>query len=256
MHQPIVHQFATADDLFQAAASDFHARAIRYIEKQGCFTVVLSGGNTPKRLFELLSGEYANRIPWQSIQFFFGDERYVPHDSEESNFHLANRYLFSQVPILKQNIFPISTDFSDPSVAAKAYEATIKTALHLRKDELPIFDLIYLGLGDNGHTASLMPMNNVVQDYIQHPDEKAWVKAVYLPETSAYRITLMPPVINNANNRIFLISGATKSKAIEAVLHGNHDPLHLPAQLIENTHGHTYWFLDQAAGKTWQAAIK
>lgn len=242
-----IHIFSKTDDLFQFAAHDFRQRALAAVAEKGLFSVVLSGGKTPKLLFDALI-QYKKNMPWSQIQFFFGDERYLPSDDPENNFHMAKTYLFSKLPIDPENIYPIPTEFSDPKEAAKAYQALLKSVFHLKGDALPEFDLVYLGLGDNAHTASLMPLSDVVMRYMNRvPDHDAWVTSLFFPEGDLYRITLTPPIINNAKTIIFVVTGANKAMAVEKVIEGPHVPAHYPAQLIQCQQGDTIWLLDQEA---------
>jgi 6-phosphogluconolactonase len=244
--------FPSANDLFQFAAKDFTHRALAAVNDKGTFSVVLAGGNTPKLFFDTLTGVkyYKNSIPWQQIQFFFGDERYVPSDDAESNYHMAYEHLFSKVPVNPENVYRIPTEFNDPKDAAKDYEQTLREAFHIKDNAFPQFDLLYLGLGDNAHTASLMPLSDVVMHYTENPfsdKNNPLVASLFDSESNMYRITLTPNAINNGMDIIFLVAGANKATAVWEVLEGQTDPLHYPAQLIHSVHRKTIWYLDQAA---------
>lgn len=246
--------FSSAFELFQYAANDFCLRCISSVEKRGKFSVLLAGGSTPKNFFKTLVDLYQDSIPWQHIEFFFGDERYVPHDDPESNYRMAYEELFSKVPVNKDHIYAIPTHFKDPKEAAQVYEQTLRTAVHSSND-LPKFDLIYLGLGDDAHTASLMPSNEVVRECIEN--DQRLVRAVFLPQTNRYRITLTPIVLNNARNIIFMVIGKNKAKAASQVLEGEFNPLRFPAQLIHCIHQKTIWFLEsQAASQLTHTGIE
>src|SRR6185312_15296672 len=199
--------FTSLTTLFDYAVEDFASRAITAIDKQGTFSVVLSGGNTPTLFFDLLSHDHKNHIPWQKIKFFFGDERYVPANDVKSNYHMAYEHLFSKVPINPQNIYRIPTEFNDPHDAAKEYEKIIRRIIPVNDNQLPQFDLCYLGLGDNAHTASLMPFNDVVKWYIESksPESQPLVAAVFTSASHLNRITLLPNIINNSQTIIFLV---------------------------------------------------
>src|SRR5580658_3539875 len=166
-----VRIFPDSAELFQFAADDFKQRAISAVKHKGIFSVVLAGGNTPKSFFDVLTGaaDYKENIPWYQIQFFFGDERYVPADDIKSNYHMTYAHLFSKVPINPDNIYRIPTEFSDPKDAAKDYEQTLRKVFHIQNNAFPQFDLLYLGLGDNAHTASLMPFSDPVKHYMKNP---------------------------------------------------------------------------------------
>ena len=244
--------FSTSSELFQFAAKDFADRANAAVNDKEVFSVVLAGGNTPKLFFDTLTmSEYAKNIPWQAIQFFFGDERYVPADDTKSNYHMAYEYLFSRVPVNRNNIYRILTGFTDPKEAAKNYEQTLRKIFRLTDNAVPQFDLVYLGLGSNAHTASLMPGSDLVKRYTENSTENnnQLVAALFVPELDMYRITLTTTAINNGLNIIFLVTGADKATAVCEVLEGQVDPLHYPAQLIHGRAKKTLWYLDKPAGK-------
>jgi len=244
--------FPGSADLFQFAANDFKQRAISAVKQKGIFSVVLAGGNTPKLFFDVLTeaADYKKNIPWRLIQFFFGDERYFPSDNIKSNYHMAYEHLFSKVPINPDNIYRIPTEFSDPKDAAKDYEQTLRKVFHIQDNAFPQFDLLYLGLGDNAHTASLMPFSDAVKHYAENSlsyTNNQLVTSLFDTESNMYRITLTPIAINNGLNIIFIVTGANKATAVWEVLEGQIDPLHYPAQLIHCVDRKTIWYLDQAA---------
>ena len=243
--------FSDATDLFQFAANDFYQRATSAINDKGEFSVVLAGGNTPKLFFDTLTDtQNKKNIPWQRIKFFFGDERYVPADNERSNYHMAWKYLFSKVPVNIENIFRIPTELNNPKDAAHEYELTLRKAFNISENDLPQFDLVYLGLGEDAHTASLMPLSDVVKRYMEDKladKNNQLVASLFIAESNMYRITLTPTAINNAKNIIFFVTGANKADAAWRVLKGPNDPLHNPAQLIHPVN--TSWYLDQAAAE-------
>ncbi len=244
----IIKIFPTADELFEFAAVDFMQRAILSVKKNGIFSVILSGGSTPKLFFNTLAKiEGVNKkIPWNNIQFFFGDERYLPATNAENNFHMAYEYLFSKVAVKPENIYFIPTDNENPHVAAKQYEQILRQIFRNKENTLEPFDLVYLGLGDDAHTASLMPGSDVVLKTSQ----THLVEALFVPKLNMHRITLTPLALNHSRNIIFLVTGKNKENAVSQVLQGPTDPIHYPAQLIHCLHGKTLWYLDQlAAGK-------
>ena len=246
-----IFQFSNSPDLFDTAAKNFMDRSLAAVKEKGVFTVVLSGGETPKLFFDCLSTveDYKKNIPWQHIRFFFGDERYVSHDDINSNYHTAYEHLFSRVPVKSENIYPIPTHRTDPAEAAKDYEKTLRIALQISDHALPEFDAVYLGLGANAHTASLMPLSDVVMHYAQNKINDQLVASLWLPEQNMYRITLTPKAINNSLDIIFLVSGENKAAAVWNVLEGSYDPEHYPAQLIQSAHGKTFWYLDNLAAR-------
>lgn len=245
--------FQRPDDLYQAAAEDFTRRAIAAVKHKGVFTVVLAGGNTPKVFFSILvaTEKYKNRIPWQQILFFFGDERCVPVTDVANNYHMACQSLFSKVAVPSQNIYRIPTEYSDPDEMARQYELTLRRVLHLQDHELPQFDLQYLGMGEDGHTASLMPLSDIVKKYANHSEENyQLVAALWVPKLNMHRITLTPRTINNSACIIFLVTGENKAFALSKVLEGPFAAEQYPAQLIQSTQGKTIWLIDQAAASS------
>jgi len=231
--------FSSPYDLFQFAADDFKQRVIHCINQRGECSVVLSGGNTPKAFFTVLSDNtYKHTIPWQHIKFYFSDERYVPIDHVDNNYHMANTFLFSHVPVNPNNIFRIKTEYEHPHDAAIAYEKTLKKAS---------FDFIYLGLGEDAHTASLMPFTDIVNDYSTNDKPYPLVASFFDAKENRYRTTLTPTALNQGGDIIFLVTGKNKAKAVLNVLQGEFNPLHYPAQLIHSQNGKTIWYLDQEA---------
>lgn len=246
-----VNIFSNAHDLFQFSAKDFMQRALAAIQDKGIFSVVLSGGTTPTLFFDTLTSveNYRSNIPWQKIQFFFGDERYVPSENAESNYHMAYQHLFSKVSVDPKNIYRIPTEFDDPKDAAKDYEKTLRKIFHIKDDAFPSFDLVYLGLGNDAHTASLMPCSDPISDHVENSLSNQLVASLFVPQLQMYRITLTPNAINHAKNIIFLVTGENKATAVWEVLEGSTDYLHYPAQLIQSRQGKTMWYLDQSAAK-------
>ncbi len=243
---PTIHIFNSSDELFLAAANDFKNRADHYIKKKGKFIVALSGGNTPKAFFAILAS--MKNIPWPDIIFFFCDERYVSSDSLDNNYCMANLFLFSKVAINPKNIYRISTNFLDPEESVLEYEKTLNE-FRKNSDE-HLFDVVYLGLGENAHTASLMPGSDIVKYYanqtISHEHDPL-VAALFVFELNMYRITLTPTALKNSDAIIFLVVGQDKEKAVQAVLKDPYDPVCYPAQLFQDVNGKITWYLDEAA---------
>lgn len=230
--------FDHVDGLLEALADRIVVLANVAIDVKGSFTLVLSGGSSPKRLYELLASEdYRHLIDWSNVYFFFGDERNVPATDAQSNALMAKKTLFAPLDIPKANIFPVNTRLA-PAQAAAAYAETLRAYFHPKPIE---FDCVLLGLGDNAHTASLFPYTAVLFD----PD--ATVRSVFVEELNAYRITLTAPLINQANEVIFLVYGANKAIAVKQVLGAERNIGKYPAQLIQPDHGSVYWYLDEAA---------
>jgi 6-phosphogluconolactonase len=208
------------------------------------FSVALSGGSTPRALHQLLvSAPYRDQVDWSRVQFFFGDERFVPPDDSMSNYRMARETLLEPLGIDQTQVHRIpTTELGDPALAAARYADDLRAAFELPAGQLPQFDLIFLGLGPEGHTASLFPHTEAlsVTDRL--------VAANFVPKLDAYRITLTVPVINNASAVAFLVAGSDKASALASVLRGPRDPDEFPAQLVLPADGDLYWFIDQAAG--------
>jgi 6-phosphogluconolactonase len=230
--------FNSADEVLTALANYFVKIATESIAAKNKFTVALSGGSSPKKLYELLaSTSYADHVDWEKVYFFFGDERNVPQDHKDSNYLMAKKALFDPLLISPANVFPVDTTF-DPAEAAARYWEMIATFFD--EGELS-FDLVLLGLGDNSHTASLFPHTPVLHD------TTPGVKEVWLEDQQVWRITLNAPLINDGHHIAFLVYGEGKAIAVHHVLEDAEDIEEYPAQLIDSITGETVWFLDEAA---------
>lgn len=234
----VISVYAGYEELSRAAAELFVTECRQTVRERGRFSVVLSGGHTPRHTYELLTQpEYARRVPWTDVHVFWTDERCVSPDDPESNQRMAHEALLDHVPIPAHQVHPILCA-QHPQGAAERRE------LELRKffaDRTPRFDLIILGLGDNGHTASLFPGSTVLKD------RERWVADVHVPGEGPNRVTMTAPLINQARRVVFLVSGAKKAQALHEVLEGPLDPNRLPAQLIKPTDGQLVWLVDRAA---------
>ena len=224
------------EELIRLNADLFVETANQEIAAKGSFNVALSGGSSPKKMFELLASDYKSATDWSKVYFFFGDERYVPADSAESNFLMAKNAFLDILNIPEENIFAVDTTV-DPESAALEYAKCICIFF----DDEPVFDLVLLGLGDNSHTASLFPHTPIL--FI---DEEL-VKEVYLEDQQVYRISMTAPLINKAKKIAFLAFGEAKAEAVKQVIQGERDINNHPAQLIAPCNGVVYWFLDKAA---------
>ncbi|HLR25495.1 MAG TPA: 6-phosphogluconolactonase [Fodinibius sp.] len=225
--------------LSEAAALLFKRKATEAVKKRGRFTVALSGGSSPQRLSELLASDrFRSEIPWKDVIIFWGDERFVPPDDPQSNARMARECLLDHVPVPSDQIHPIPTGGS-PETAAKQYGDSLASVWN--QSPLPRFDFVLLGLGENGHTASLFPETEVLNE------QKKWVAPVFLEEQQQYRITLTAPLLNNARCVMFLVFGHSKAQVLHNVLEGPSQPSKLPAQLIDPAAGKLYWLLDEAA---------
>lgn len=215
------------------ATDRFVALARSALTAQGRFTVALSGGSTPKLLYEQLATQ---PIEWEHVHVFWGDERCVPPDHPDSNYGMAQRALLAHINIPAQNVHRLRGEL-DPAQAAQQYEDELRAIF----GTLPRFDLILLGLGADAHTASLFPGTPALHE------QRRWVIAQYVDKLQAQRLTLTPPIINQAANVIFLIAGSDKAAALRSVWHGSPDPDHFPAQIVRPATGHLSWLVDRAA---------
>lgn len=203
------------------------------------FSVALSGGNTPRLVYELLaSNEFKSKVNWAFLHIFFGDERPVPPDDPASNYGMAAATLLSRVPIPESNVHPI-LGAGDPHENAQRYEQELKT--YFTGSDWPRFDLVLLGMGEDGHTASLFPGTAATSE------KAAWVVANWVEQLKEFRLTLTSPAINSAARIMFLVTGANKASRLAAVLNGPFQPDVLPAQLIKPDQGELIWMVDKAA---------
>ncbi len=205
------------------------------------FAVALSGGSTPRDLFRLLStDEYSSSIDWQRVHVFWGDERCVPLDDKDNNAHMARETLLNHVPIPVPNIHRVESQL-EPEAAAQDYEKTLRAYFSERGLKEARFDLLLLGMGGEGHTASMFPGSPALHE------TQRWVMPVYVEKLSSWRITLTPPALNAAAKVIFLIAGEEKAPAVKAVLGDPKQPDLYPAQIINPPQGEVLWILDQPA---------
>jgi 6-phosphogluconolactonase len=231
-------QIFDAGELAKAAAEFIVKVANEAIDASGRFVISLSGGHTPETLYSLLCTEpYQGRIAWDKIFFFWGDERCVPAIDEQNNAHMAKVLLLDHVDVPQSNIYPVQVDLP-PEKAAAAYENSIKQFFGSKE---PCFDLILLGLGENGHTASLFPGTDVLNDHID------LVKEVFVAEQKMFRITMTAKLINKARNIVFLVAGDGKAEILRTVLNAPYQPDKYPAQLIKPVDGNLYWYVDSKA---------
>jgi 6-phosphogluconolactonase len=234
----VIHVFKTESELLMAFANFFIEKTQNAIAKYGKCNVSLSGGNSPKKFYELLTSQnFRERVDWGKIFFFFGDERYVPLDDKRSNAFMVKNALFGPLNIAASQVFYIDTSLP-PAEAAKKYAETITSHF---EGQVSRFDLILLGLGDNAHTASLFPYSPLLTEL------SATVKSVFISEQNIYRITMTAPLINQARQIAFLIYGSSKAEAVKHVLKDARDIEKYPAQLICPRGGYLEWFLDTAA---------
>ncbi len=238
-----IEVLATAADLFHAAAEEFVGAARTAIGAQGRFTVALSGGSTPKALYSLLASNYADFI-WNRVFLFFGDERHVPPTDPESNYRMVEESLLTKIAIPAENVFRVPAENPDASAAAADYEAQIRRFFEIKSGEFPRFDLILLGMGPDGHTASLFP------DSAALDEQSRLVVANWVAKFNTHRITFTFPVLNHAAEVMFLASGADKAEMLHQVLEGEFEGKNappLPSQRVQPADGKLLWMLDEAA---------
>lgn len=246
--------FDGAEQFNRFAAEKFVEIANEAIESKRRFAVALAGGSTPKSLYRLLGNEeFRNKIEWSKVFFFFGDERNVAPDDDDSNYRMARENLFEPLKISETNIFRWRTELQDADDIAANYESAIgkffdeflgeKNKFQVAADDsnLPRFDLILLGIGADGHTASLFPFTEALSE-----TEKI-AAANPVEQLDAIRLTLTFPVINNARNVIFLVRGADKATALREVLEGDFQPDEFPAQNVKPASGDLFWLVDREA---------
>jgi 6-phosphogluconolactonase len=240
---PNVQLFRDAAALADAGARHFARRAGECVLRQGRFTVALSGGSTPRAMFALLAEEpYKTSVAWDAVYFFWGDERSVPPDHADSNYKMAHDALLSKVPVPPQNVFRIPAELG-PERAAAEYSAALRRFFGGGQSagELPRFDLVFLGMGADGHTASLFPGTTA----LEAGGEIA--VATYVEKLQTHRVTLTAAAINRAAEVVFLIAGEDKAPALREVLVGARAPGQYPSQLIDPADGRLLWMVDEAA---------
>jgi 6-phosphogluconolactonase len=243
---PSIFCYDDADAVARAAA-DLVVRAGREsIAARGRFTLVLAGGSTPQRTYEILSQPgYSRQIDWSNTDFFWGDERPVPPDHEDSNYRMADRALLGMISLDPKRVHRLQGELIDLDFAAIQYEEEIASAFDASTDtEPPSFDLVLLGMGADGHTASLFPHTEALGE------SSRWVVANSVPQLATHRLTMTAALLNRARTVVFLVTGAAKAQALAGVLEGPSDPHRLPSQLIQPRAGKLVWLLDrEAAGR-------
>ena len=240
MIKPEIRIFEGLEALSWAAATRLEELArVKAIEKKP-FTVAVSGGSTPKLLFELLASPgFQGRVRWSNLQLFQVDERCVPPDDAQSNYRMIRRALLEAVPLPEENFHRMEAERLDREHASREYAEELARVLRPAPGELPRFDLIFLGMGPDGHTASLFPGSPALEE------RTAWVATNFAAHLNSHRLTLTLPVLNAAAHVIFLVAGADKAETLRQVLEGPAG--HFPAQLVQPTIGRLSWFLDESA---------
>lgn len=237
-----IRKLTTPQDLFAAAAEEVVRAANAAVKQRGRFTLALSGGSTPKGLYNLLATNARTTFPWDCTFFFFGDERHVPPTDSESNYRMADEAMLSKIPVAASNVFRVPAENPDAAAAAQAYEQTLQNFFQLKTGEFARFDLILLGLGPDGHTASLFPESAGLQE------KSRLVIANWVEKFKTSRLTFTLPVLNAPRSVFFLVSGTDKASALHAVLEDGSAPgERYPAKLVRPTDGRLIWFLDVAA---------
>jgi 6-phosphogluconolactonase len=242
---PNVQIFPDVEFLARGAADHFIQLASQSIQENGVFSVALSGGSTPQTLYQVLASEpFSEQVDWSKVHLFWGDERCVPPEHPDSNYHRAEKTFISNVPIPEANVHRILAELP-PKEAAEAYEETLINFFNTLPDEesrhRASFDLVLLGMGEDGHTASLFPGTEPIHE------ANRWVSPLYVDPVGAWRITLTPVLINRAGKVIFLVAGSGKNWILQKVLYGSYQPERYPAQIIRPFSGDPLWLVDEAA---------
>jgi 6-phosphogluconolactonase len=230
--------YETPEELAEAAARDFASRAREAINERGRFAVALAGGSTPKAAYEVLARDYAGALDWSKVHVFFGDERTVPPDHEDSNYRMAYEALLSRVPV--GSVHRMRGELP-PEEAAAAYEEELRE--FFGPDDVPRFDLILCGLGEDGHTLSLFP-ETAALDITDR-----WVVANPVLKLETTRLTLTIPVLNASRAVTFLVAGEGKADVLKQILEGDADPRAYPAKLVNPKSGDLTWIVDLAAAR-------
>jgi 6-phosphogluconolactonase len=237
--EPQVRIFASPQELFHGAAEKFCSVGKEAISRSGRFTVALSGGSTPRGVHQELATKLSSQLPWEKVFFFWGDERHVPPDSSDSNYRMASETLLSKLPVPGENIFRVPAELPDAREAARKYAQTLQQFFKPGPNSFPRFDFILLGMGTNGHTASLFPGTAALQDY-EH-----FVVANWVEKLDTFRITCTYPVLNGGVFVMMLVSGDEKAEMVRRAL--KEPSANLPCQAVRPTEGELIWFLDKGA---------
>jgi 6-phosphogluconolactonase len=241
MNRPDVIICQDANDLCHNAAAEFVRLAKQSQRDCGRFAVALSGGSTPRSLYALLgTAEYKEQIFWPQVHLFWGDERCVPPDHADSNYRMVRESLLSNIQIPGANVHRMAGE-KEPQAAAAEYEEKLRAFFHLAPGAFPRFDLILLGMGDDGHTASLFPGNDALNEM------KRLVVAPYVEKFNSHRLTLTLPVLNHGATVLFLITGANKAAVVKEILTGGSDSSRFPAALVQPSDGRLVWLITEDA---------
>ncbi len=236
-----IRVITTPQELFASAAEEVVRLANQAVAERGRFTIALSGGSTPRSLYNLLATNARATLPWDRMYFFWSDERHVPPTDPDSNYRMAHEAMLSKLPVPSGNVFRVPTENPDAQAVAKEYESTLRKFFQLAAGEIPRFDLILLGMGPDGHTASLFPGTAGLQE------DSRLVIANWVEKLKTHRLTFTFPVLNAAHVVAFLVSGTDKAPVLRAVLEEKVPGEQYPAKLVQPTDGKLIWFLDRAA---------
>jgi len=233
-----IHIAPDSGQVSEELASWITDRIQEILKTQDRFTFVLSGGSTPKKLYDLLAASpYKEKIPWEKLHFFWGDERAVPFEDDRNNAKMCYDELLNKVPVIAENIHVMRTDM-EPAESVVEYEKVLKQ--YFGNSETT-FDFVLLGMGDDGHTLSLFPGTEVIHE------AKHWVSTFFLAAQDMYRITLTAPIVNAAKYVAFMAVGSGKAETLKSVLEGEKNLDKFPSQIIEPVKGELHWFVDEAA---------
>jgi 6-phosphogluconolactonase len=236
-----IRTLTTPQELFAAAAEEVVRTANEAVAQLGRFTIALAGGSTPKSLYNLLATNARTTLPWDRMFFFWGDERHVPPTDPQSNYRMVEEAMLSKVPVPPGNVFRIKTENPEAAAAAEDYEKAIWKFFALEPGQFPRFDLILLGMGPDGHTASLFPGTTALQE------KSRLVVANWVEKMKTHRISLTLPVLNAARCVTFLVSGTDKAPALKAVVEEDVPAEQYPAKLVKPSDGKLIWLIDRAA---------
>jgi 6-phosphogluconolactonase len=244
-----IRTLTTPQELFAAAAEEVIRAATDAVAQRGRFTIALSGGSTPRSLFNLLATNARTVLPWDRMFFFWGDERHVPPTDPDSNYKMAEETMLSKIPVAAGNVFRIAAENPDAAAAAESYEKTLQKFFALQPGGFPRFDLILLGMGPDGHTASLFPGSAGLQE------KSRLVIANWVDKFKTHRLTFTLPVLNAAACVAFLVSGTDKAPALHAVLESDAPGEQYPSKLVRPTDGKLIWLIDRAAASQLTSAV-
>jgi len=234
----------TPQELSEAAAEEVVRDADEAVKARGRFTIALSGGSTPKNLFNLLATNARNALPWDRMYFFWGDERHVPPTDPDSNYRMAEEVMLSKVPVPPGNVFRMAAENPDAARVADDYEKALRKFFQLTADGVPQFDFILLGMGPDGHTASLFPGTAALQE------KSRLVVSNWVEKLKTNRLSFTLPVLNAARCVAFLVSGTDKAPVLKTVLEESASAEQYPAKLVNPSADKLIWFLDRAAASS------